>query len=316
MILITGGMGFIGLHTARAFLDAGEDVVLTWYQTWRAPDFIAPELGKRVFAERVDITSPHDVISVALKYNVTGIVHLAVPGLGVLSPAEDFRVNMLGLINILEAGRVAGVKRVSLASSVAVYTGVAERPFREDMPLRMYGASPTEVWKKSLEIIGLHYGERTGMSVVALRIGLIWGPLYHSMANLPSRFAHAAIKGVPSDQVGRGGGIVPFEEDGGDFCYVKDCARGIQMVHMGENLRHTVYNVAGGKTVTSKDLADAVKRVIPDAQLAMKPGKGPTWRPNPYQDLTRAREDVGYEPQYDVFSGMADYLEWLRHHPQ
>ena len=38
-VLITGGMGFTGLHTARALLDAGEDVVITWYQTWREPDF-------------------------------------------------------------------------------------------------------------------------------------------------------------------------------------------------------------------------------------------------------------------------------------
>ena len=39
-VLITGGMGFIGLHTAKAFVDAGEDVVITWFQTWREPDFI------------------------------------------------------------------------------------------------------------------------------------------------------------------------------------------------------------------------------------------------------------------------------------
>ncbi len=38
--LITGGMGFIGLHTARAFLDAGEDVVITYFQTWREPSFM------------------------------------------------------------------------------------------------------------------------------------------------------------------------------------------------------------------------------------------------------------------------------------
>jgi UDP-glucose 4-epimerase len=115
--------------------------------------------------------------------------------------------------------------------------------------------------------------------------------------------------------VGRGGGIAPFEEDGGDFCYVKDCARGIQMAQLAAHLNHAVYNLSGGRLVTHRDLADAVRRVLPEAQLPMKPGKGPSWRPNQYMDVSRAREDFGFEPQYDVSSAMADYLGWLEHQP-
>ena len=56
--LITGGMGFIGLHTAKAFVDAGEDVVITYYQTWREPSFIKDEFGKRVIVEKADVSQP------------------------------------------------------------------------------------------------------------------------------------------------------------------------------------------------------------------------------------------------------------------
>ena len=55
MHLVTGGLGFIGLHTARALLDRGEDVVLTQYRVAREPDFIKPELGKRAFIEQLDV---------------------------------------------------------------------------------------------------------------------------------------------------------------------------------------------------------------------------------------------------------------------
>ena len=51
MILITGGLGFIGLHTAKRFVDAGEKVVLTHYRVRREPDFIKAEIGKSVFIE-------------------------------------------------------------------------------------------------------------------------------------------------------------------------------------------------------------------------------------------------------------------------
>src|SRR5207302_4234278 len=104
MILITGGLGFIGLHTARRFVDAGEKVVLTHYRVRREPDFIKAEIGKSVFIEPLDVTSAHDAIDLARKHKVTGIVHLAVPGLNALSAAEDYRVNVTGWLNILEAG--------------------------------------------------------------------------------------------------------------------------------------------------------------------------------------------------------------------
>src|SRR6059036_1590197 len=111
MILITGGMGFIGLHTARRFLDAGEEVVITQFSTRREPDFIKDEIGKRVTVERLDVTNTLETIDLVRRHKVTGIVHLAVPGLAALSAAEDYRVNMMGLLNVLEAARLGDVKR-------------------------------------------------------------------------------------------------------------------------------------------------------------------------------------------------------------
>ena len=75
MILITGSMGFIGLHTARRFLDAGEQVVITQFTTRREPDFIKDEIGKRLFIERLDVTSHHDAIDVVRRHKITGIMH-------------------------------------------------------------------------------------------------------------------------------------------------------------------------------------------------------------------------------------------------
>src|SRR5207248_317836 len=195
-VLITGGMGFTGLHTARAFLDAGEDVVITWYQTWREPDFIKDDYHKRVKIERVDVTSHHDVLDVARRHRVTDICHLAVPGLGALSPAEDYRVNTASLINVLEAGRLVGARRISIASSQTVYGGVPEGPFREDMNLPAQSRSNTEAFKKAWEILGMHWGERSGIEVAMLRLGGIVGPLYHTLANLMSRLVHAAVNGT------------------------------------------------------------------------------------------------------------------------
>src|SRR5665213_3766458 len=103
MILVTGGLGFIGLHTARALIDCGEDVVLTQYRVAREPDFIKGEIGTHAFVEQLDVTDAERLAEIGKKYPITAIAPLAVPGLGALSPADDLRANMFGLINMLEA---------------------------------------------------------------------------------------------------------------------------------------------------------------------------------------------------------------------
>jgi nucleoside-diphosphate-sugar epimerase len=150
----------------------GEDVVITRYRTWREPDFLKDRYGKRVQIESIDTTSHQDILGAALKHKPTGIVHLPVPALAALPPAEDYRVNTDSLINVLEAGRIAGVKRVRVASSVAVYsTGLKEGPFRGDMYVPLWSSNPTETWKRAEEIMGQHHADRSGMEIVFMRSG-------------------------------------------------------------------------------------------------------------------------------------------------
>ena len=315
MILITGGMGFIGLHTARSLLDAGEDVVLTRFRARREPSFIKDDLGKRAKVETLDIADTAAVLDVVRRHKVTGIVHLAVPGLGALSAAEDYRTNMVGLLNILEAARQAEVRRLTLASSIAVYSGVPAGPFREDTPLPITSGNPTEAYKKAWDILALHYADRTKMDIVMMRIAGIYGPLYHSMANLPSRLCHAAVQGVEPDLAGARGGV-PFEEDEADLCYVKDCADGIRSLQMAESLPQRIYNVGSGMATSYGKLAEAVRTAVPGARITLKPGKGPQSRPSPYMDISRIAADAGYQPKYDIEQSVADYVQWLRENPQ
>lgn len=308
MILVTGGLGFIGSHTVASLLKSGNDVVATRYRFGRMPSFLA---DKKFAIETVDVAGPHAIIEVARKHKITSIIHLVVTPLGQLSPAEDYRLNMSGLINVLEAGRIAGVKRISIASSSSIYGGVASGPYREDMPLRVQGAHPTEAFKKTFEVLGRHYGDRTGIEVVCLRIGNVWGPVYHSMNNLASRLAHAAAKGQAAP-LPRPNGRPDFAGDALDAIYVKDCAEGIRLVHTAPKLDHAVYNIGGGRFATGADFAAAIKKAAPGIEVTLQPGSGPDNRgDNPVMDLSRVSA-LGYRPVFGVDDGMADYVAWLR----
>jgi UDP-glucose 4-epimerase len=200
------------------------------------------------------------------------------------------------------------VKRLGLASSNAIYTGENEGPFKEDMKLRvqMTTVNPTEAYKKAFEVLGSHYAQRTGMDIVMLRIAGIYGPLYHSMANLPSRLTHAAVKGEAP--VLRGN---EFEDDGNDMCYVKDCAQGLSKLMTADSLPNKIYNVGAGRETKNKELVAAIKAIIPNADLPLKEGSSAN-RVNAYGDITRACQDVGYEPQFPIDKAIADYVGWLR----
>ncbi len=308
--LITGGLGFIGLHTARAMLDLGEDVVLTQYRVARAPDFIRDEFGKRAHIEQLDVTDKARLEEIGRTYKIDRILHLAVPGLGALSAVEDFNVNMQGLLNILTAGTDWGCSRVGLGSSGAVYQG-ARQPDginREDQPLAMTGGGATGTWKKTFEIVGAYYADRTGLDVVNLRIAGIFGPLYHSMSNLPSRLVHAAVKGEAPQLRGE-----TYAEDGSDATYVKDEGRGLAMVMLADKLNHRTYNVATGRATTPGEMVSAIQKVVPGFDGSfLKEGRSPG-NPGPtYADISRIKADTGYQPQYSTDAAFADYVGWLR----
>ena len=68
--------------------------------------------------------------------------------------------------------------------------------------------------------------------------------------------------------------------------------------------------------MTYQRAADAVRAVVPEAEIELLPGAGSGARTDAYMDGARAVEDAGYEPQYDIERGVADYIDWLRAHPR
>lgn len=316
MVLILGGMGFIGLHCARRFLDGGDGVVLSQYRAHREPAFLQGHPVERVRVERLDVTDGAAVLDVLRRNRVDSIVHLAVPALRGVDPLDEFTTNVVGLRSVLEAGRQAGVRRITVASSLAVYSGVPHGPWHEDAPLPVTSSNHTEAYKKAIEILGLHLGERTGVEVVMVRLAGIFGPLYHTMANLPSRLCVAAARGVEPDLSG-----LPIDvraDAAHDWCYVEDCAAGIHAVHAAPTLRHRVYNVGGGRATTVGELATAVRRSAPAAPPApiAPPDTADPPRTDRHMDLSRITGELGYRPELGVDGGVARYLDWLREHEE
>jgi UDP-glucose 4-epimerase len=314
MILITGGLGSIGSHTARALLDLGESVVLTAHRSAQLPEYLAGEPGGRVVVEPLDTTDEAAFLDIGKRHEITGIVHLAAARYDLPDPVEYLRADSLGLLNALEAATAWGVRRFSVASSISVYAGVDEVPWREDAALPVVAGHQIPVFKKTAELFATLTGDSAGFEAVSLRIGTIWGPL--GLPDSPffalPRLLSAAVWGEEPD-------LTPprpaaYAEDGGDLCYVKDCGRAIALLMLAERLNHSTYNVSTGRLVRYSEVVAAINAAVPGANIALPAGRGPGRLPDNYLDTTRLREDTGFRPEYDVERAVPDYVDWLRRH--
>ncbi|MFI5269955.1 MAG: NAD-dependent epimerase/dehydratase family protein [Chloroflexota bacterium] len=314
MILITGGLGFIGLNTARGFVDAGEDVVLSQHSARREPEFLSPYWGKRAFIEQLDVADKDAWEALGQRHKIDGIVHLAAPSYGPQGPihglATETRTNMLGLTNVLESAQAWGVKRLALASSIAVYGGVSEGPFHEDMPLRPIATHTTEAFKKMFEVVSSYYCAQAGIDHVILRIAGIYGPVHHSEYTQVTRLLLAAMRGGTTDP-----DRTVREDDGTDYCYVKDCADAIVKLQLAPSLAHDCYNIGLGRETTHGEVAEAIKRAVPESKLSLEPGHGPSKRKDGYFDISRIKADVGWTPQWPLERAIPDYAAWLKDNP-
>ncbi|MFE0171298.1 NAD-dependent epimerase/dehydratase family protein [Streptomyces sp. NPDC059002] len=308
MILVTGGLGFIGSHTVRALLDQGEECVVVQRRARELPAVLA---GARIAVEWADITDRDALLSIGRRHPITGIVHLAgsypwppVPD----APVEATRQALDGLLNAVQAAQDWGVRRLGLASTIGVYSGARnDGPFHEDTPLPMDSPVSIPTFKKVGELLGGFLADTTGIDIVDYRISGTWGPLGHPDPFFAApALVHAAAHGTAPDLSHL---VYPARtEDGVDLSYVKDTGRAIALLQLAEKLNHRTYNVGSGRATTNGQIIEAIKEVVPDASVDLPTG-GDT-APMAL-DIGRLQQDTGYRPTYDTGRAVRDYIEWL-----
>ncbi|MFY1632832.1 NAD-dependent epimerase/dehydratase family protein [Solwaraspora sp. WMMB335] len=309
MILVTGGLGFIGSHTVRALLDRGQGCVLVQRRTGEIP---ADLVDENVAIERADITDLSALLAVGERHKITGIVHLAFsmpwppdPG----QPVEQTRKALGSLLNVMQAAQAWDVDRVGVASTIGVYSGIAsEGPLTEDMPLPMTAPHVIPTFKKIGELLNEHLSGVTGIDVVNYRISGTWGPRdpHGAIFFAAPALVHAAARATEPDLSTL---VAPaYEEDSLDLCYVKDTGRAIALLHLTDRLNHHTYNVGSGRATTNAEIISAIKQVVPDARIDLPTGGTAQ---QTYLDISRLQHDTGYAPEYDTERAAADYIAWL-----
>ena len=304
--LVTGGAGFIGSNLVERLLGASFQVQVL--------DNLSSGLLQNLepFREYIDFKQG-DVRDLAILQEMMSGVEVVFHQAAVVSvpqsiedPIEAAMVNDLGTLNILEAARHSGVRRVVFASSCAVYGDLPQLPKKEEMdtkPLSPYAAS-----KLHGETYARLYKDLYGLETVCLRYFNVYGPRQDPSSpysGVISIFMDKAARGKPPTIYGDG-------EQCRDFVYVADVVQANLLAAQRENISSVVINVGTGKSVTVNTLW---KNIAELAGVQGEPVRA-NFRPGDIRqsvaEISRAHELLDFEPGYSLEEGLRLTWDWYR----
>lgn len=311
-MLVTGGAGFIGSHLVEALLRAG-------HRVWALDDcndFYDPALKQRNLRELEalgkpfvflpgDITDPARVEEVFGSQSFDQVIHLAAragvrPSLQ--DPALYQRVNVEGTVNLLEAARRRGTRKITIASSSSVYGVNAKVPFSESDPI-FQPISPYAASKLACEALGHVYHHVYGMDVAMLRFFTVYGPRQR-----PDLAIHKFARLM------RAGQAIPLFGDGStsrDYTYVSDTIAGLLACTQRE-FGFEIFNLGGSQPVPLRRLVELLEQALGcPARIDWQPPQ-PGDVPVTFADLAKARSRLGYQPQVQIEDGIARFAGWFR----
>lgn len=306
--LVTGGAGFIGSRIVHALLEQGDFVrVLDNFSTGKRENIAQIANLRNLEILEGDI---RDQEMTAKAVQGIDIIFHEAAFVSVPQSMEDpllcFEINQRGTEFLLEAARKAGVNRVVLASSAAVYGDSDEMPLDEETPLRPL--SPYAVSKRVDELYAEMYTRSFGLDVVALRYFNVYGPRQRpdSMyaAAVPI-FTRRLLDGKPVTIYGDGGQTR-------DLVYVGDIARANLVASEHPAAPGQVFNACSGDEIRVIDLVETLMDLFPNAPAPQfaPPRAGDIYRSagNPQ----KAADLLGFRAQTSLADGLKAVVEWMK----
>lgn len=314
--LVAGGAGFIGSHVCERLLHEGHAV-------WVIDDlnpFYRPalkqanlrdlqSLGKPFTFVPGDITDRATLDQLFASVRFDQVIHLAAragvrPSLQ--EPALYQRVNVEGTVNILEAARLNGVKKLTLASSSSVYGVNAKVPFSESDPI-FSAISPYAASKLACEALGHVYHHVYGLDIAMLRFFTVYGPRQRPDLAI-RKFATLMRAGKPIEMFGDG-------STARDYTYIDDIVDGVVACTRRE-FGYEIFNLGESQTVTLARLIELLEATLGlKAQINRRPVQ-PGDVPITFANVEKARSKLGYQPRVKIDQGIPRFVEWLKNQPE
>jgi len=310
-ILITGAAGFIGSHASEYFLSKGNTVVGLdnlddFYPIhFKELNLAGLKQNPAFHFYRADIRDEKRLDEIFSKEDIHLVLHLAAKA-GVRPSIENitayYDVNVNGSISLLEAMRKHQVRKLLFASSSSVYGNNPKVPFSEsdrvDDPISPYAST-----KKSGELLCHVYTHLYGFDITCLRFFTVFGPRQR-----PDLAIHKFTRLIDL------GESIPFFGDGNtarDYTYIDDIVNGISCA--ANNISgYKIFNLGESRTITLQHLVETIEKAVGKpailSRLPMQQGDVNIT----FADTRKARAEIGYNPQFDLETGINNFVQWYQ----
>ena len=303
-ILVTGGAGFIGSHTVDALVAAGahEVSVLDGLSSGKRE-----QVNPAARFYETDLRNAEAILPILEREKPEVIYHLAAQmdvRRSVADPALDAGINLVGFLNVMEAARRNGLRRVVFASTGGAIYGAQEQfPCDEDHPRRP--VSPYGVAKLATEAYLFFYKVQYGIDYVALRYANVYGPRQdpHGEAGVVAIFCGRMLGGKPSTIFGDG-------EQTRDYIFVGDVARA-NVAALGAKVSDAFNIGTGVETSVNqlyRSLASAAGVKTPPSYAPARPGEQRRSVISP----ARARQVLGWRPEVTLDDGLERTFKFFK----
>ncbi|MCC7104844.1 MAG: NAD(P)-dependent oxidoreductase [Chloroflexi bacterium] len=314
-VLIVGGCGFLGSYLARFIMERGDQVVVQDVKTVDTPFqwVLTPEEQKQATVLEGDAVDATYVYRMLKEHRIDRIVHLAryASENAEVEPMASVRVNVEGTLVAFEAARLGLVETVVWASSTQVFgrhtpyaAEFGNQPLRDDGPHRPW--SIYSATKSLCEYLGGHYHRNWGTDLRGLRpIGTFGPGRRGGLVGHITKMMYAAAVGNPY--------TCPNGEQALPLVYAEDSSRGFEygLYYSGKALSGKTHTI-GGYTTTHGQMAELVRKVVPDSRITVLPGDSgePLTLPS---DSSPFAEATGFQLQYSLEDGVRKTIEFFRY---
>ena len=302
-VIVTGGAGFIGSNLAEELSRQHSVTIID--------DLSTGKMENIAHLKNVDFIHGSITDPALLKHafeDAECVFHLAaLPSVqrSVDDPQASNAANVEGTLNVLLAARDCGAKKVVYASSSAVYGDEPTLPKREDM--KPHPKSPYAVGKITGEYYARVFSEIYGLKTVCLRYFNVFGPRQDPASQ------YAAVIPIFIARIMEGKPPVIFGDGNQtrDFAFVRDVVKA-NILAMEKESAEGVFNIACERRTSLNQLAGHIMDIIgfKAEPVYDKPRQGDIM--DSLADITAARRELNYEPDYDLISGLTETIKWLR----
>ncbi|MGD0553151.1 MAG: SDR family NAD(P)-dependent oxidoreductase [Sedimentisphaerales bacterium] len=308
--IVTGAAGFIGSHLCERLLKDGWTVVgVDNFDNFYDPQVKRNNIKNCLRNKQFKLVEA-DIRDSAAMNNVASegadvIVHLAArAGVrpSIAQPALYTDVNINGTVTLLEAAKKNNIKKFVFASSSSVYGNNKKVPFSEDDNVD-FPISPYAATKKAGELICHTYHHLAGISMTCLRFFTVYGPRQRPDLAI-HKFARLIEDGKP----------IPVYGDGSmtrDFTYIDDIIDGT-VAGIKKCAGYNIYNLGESRPITLNNLIGEIEKALGKKAVIERLPLQPGDVERTYADVTKARRDLGYNPNTDISAGLKCFVEWFR----